>query len=260
MKAGVSAVLLRSLAIGSVFALAIPMAQAQQGGAVDAALNEQGRQIYDANCVACHQAGGVGSPPNQPALTGNDRLSDLDHVVRTIRLGRGGMPAFPQLTAAEMAAITTYIRNAWSNKFGTATTDQVTTILAGLPKSDGAKVSVWSGVFSADQNKRGEALHSGACAHCHGPRLNGAAQADQPPSPAIARVSFLRKWEGQSVAALFIYICTKMPPDNPGTLTDQQCADAIAHIFAVSNIPAGNKELPSDRKALESIVIEAQAK
>ena len=51
-----------------------------------------------------------------------------------------------------------------------------------------------------------------------------------------------------------------MPPDSPGTLTDQQTLDAIAHMFAVSNMPAGEKELPLDLKALASIMIEAQPK
>jgi hypothetical protein len=49
-----------------------------------------------------------------------------------------------------------------------------------------------------------------------------------------------------------------MPPDSPGTLTDQQALDAIAHIFAVSKMPAGDRELPLDLKALANIVIEAQ--
>ena len=66
-----------------------------------------------------------------------------------------------------------------------------------------AQVSVWSGVYTETQNKRGEELYSGACAQCHGPRLNGAGQPDQPPSPAIARATFLRKWDGKTVAELF---------------------------------------------------------
>ena len=51
-----------------------------------------------------------------------------------------------------------------------------------------------------------------------------------------------------------------MPPDSPGTLTDQQSLDAIAHMLAVSGIPAGTRELPLDPKALGSIVIESQPK
>jgi len=121
-------------------------------------------------------------------------------------------------------------------------------------------VSVWSGVYTAAQNKRGEELHAAVCVMCHGPRLNGAGQPEMPPSPAIARASFLQKWAGRNVAALFIYVRHTMPPDAPGTLTDQQCIDAIAHMFAVSGMPAGDKELPLDPSALANIVIEAQPK
>jgi mono/diheme cytochrome c family protein len=247
------------LALAGVAVMFAPAtAEVQQGG--DSSLFEQGRKLYDANCVACHQANGSGSPPAMPALAGNDRLSDLDQVVRTIRLGRGGMLAFPQFSAGEIAAVTSYIRNAWGNKFGAVSIGQVETVLAGLAAPTGQKRSVWSGVYTKAQAKRGEEFYEGACSHCHGERLNGAGAPDQPPSPAIARVGFLRKWSGQSVAALFTFVRTKMPPDNPGTYGAQENIDAIAHIFAVSNIPAGDKELPSDPKALEGIVIEVQKK
>ena len=119
-------------------------------------------------------------------------------------------------------------------------------------------VSVWSGVYTAAQNKRGEELHSAVCVMCHGPQLNGAGQPEMPPSPAIARASLLRKWSGQTVAALFVYVRHTMPPDAPGTLTDQQTIDSIAHMLAMSDMPAGNKELPADLKALGNILIQAK--
>ena len=264
MKAG-ALVWLASSMIGAALTLTTPVSVIQQGGAkagatIDPAVFKQGRQLYEANGVACHQAGGVGTPPN-PALNDNDWLIDVDQVVRTIRLGRGGMLAFPELTAGEIAAVVTYVRNAWSNTFGAATIGQVETVLAELAApAGGQKVSVWSGVYTAAQNKRGEEVHSAACAQCHGLRLNGACQPDMPPSPAIARATFLRKWADQTVATLFVYVRTKMPPDNPGTITDQQSIDAIAHMFAVSDIAAGDKELQPDPKVLEGIVINAQKK
>src|SRR6185312_525826 len=122
------------------------------------------------------------------------------------------------------------------------------------------RVSVWSGVYTTTQAKRGEEFYSGACKQCHGVRLNGAAAPDQPPSPAIAREGFLRKWAGKSVAELFTYVRTNMPSDAPDTITDQQAIDVIAHMFAVSTMPAGEKELPADPKALEAFVIEVQGK
>jgi mono/diheme cytochrome c family protein len=123
-----------------------------------------------------------------------------------------------------------------------------------------AQVSIWSGVYTQAQAKRGEEVYSGACAQCHGLRLNGAAHSDQPPSPAIARATFLRKWDGKTVAELFTYVLEMMPTDRPGTLTAQQSIDAVALMLSVSEIPAGDKELPTDPKALEGIVIEVKPK
>ena len=130
--------------------------------------------------------------------------------------------------------------------------------LAQAQQGGSANVSVWSGVYTAAQNRRGQELHADVCVMCHGPRLNGAGQAEMPPSPAIAGDTFLRKWAGRNVAALFAIVRHTMPTDSPGTLTDQQAADAVAHMLAVSGMPAGNRELPIDPKALANIMIEAQ--
>jgi mono/diheme cytochrome c family protein len=257
MTVRVRLVSLTFLTIGGVLTLAFAGARAQPA---DPAPFEQGQKIYETTCVACHQAGGAGAPPALPALNGNDQLSNLEQLVRTIRLGKGGMPPFSQLSAGDIAAVATYIRNAWSNKFGPAPAEQVTTILAALPKSDAKTVSVWSGVYNDAQIKRGQALYGGGCSHCHGARLNGAGQSDQPPSPAVARAGFLRKWDGRTVAELFTYVRDQMPPDNPGSTSDQQAVDVVAYMFSVSEIPAGDRELPTDRKALEGIVINAQKK
>ena len=134
----------------------------------------------------------------------------------------------------------------------------LTCVTAGAGGQAVAPISVWSGVYNTVQSKRGAELHSAVCVMCHGPQLNGAGQPEMPPSPAIARATFLRKWSGRNVAALFLYVRQTMPPDSPGTLTDQQALDAIAHMFAVSNVPAGERELPLDPKALANIGIEAQ--
>jgi mono/diheme cytochrome c family protein len=257
MKRRVRLVSLALLVTGAVSTLALGNACAQPA---DPALFEQGQKVYESSCVACHQAGGAGAPPALPALNGNSQLSNLDQVVRTIRLGKGGMPPFSQLSAGDIAAVATYIRNAWSNKFGPAPADQVTTILAALPKSDATTVSVWSGVYNDPQINRGKEIYSAGCSHCHGARLNGAGQSDQPPSPAVARAGFLRKWDGRTVAELFTYVRDQMPPDNPGSTSDQQAIDVVAYMFSVSELPAGDRELPTDRKALEAIVINAQKK
>ena len=64
--------------------------------------------------------------------------------------------------------------------------------------------------------------------------------------------------EPSTVATLFEYVRTAMPPQSPGSLSDQQYADAIAQMFALSKMPAGETELPADAEALAGIVIGPQ--
>lgn len=248
---------LASLTIIAALAVTEPaVAQQDAAASADSALFQQGEQLYADNCAVCHKPGGVGTPPTFPALVGNDNLQDLARIVSNIHLGKGSMVAFPDLTADEIAALATYVRNAWGNAYGEASSDEVATILGGLTEETGAQVSVWDGVYTEEQNARGKKVHSGACVRCHGFRLNGAGEPDMPPAPAIARAAFLRKWDGQTLAALYDYVRTKMPPDNPAMLGDQEYIDAVAHMLAMSNMPAGDTELPPDPSVLSGIVIE----
>ena len=117
--------------------------------------------------------------------------------------------------------------------------------------------SIWSGVYSKAQAERGVEVHSATCAKCHGNRLNGAGWPDQPPSPAIAREGFLKRWEGRPMSELASFIRDRMPEDNPGGLSDQEISDAIAQMLAVSTVPAGNKELDVKSDAASLILIKS---
>lgn len=120
--------------------------------------------------------------------------------------------------------------------------------------------SVTDGVYTTQQAERGALVHRGACAGCHGAKLDGASQdPDRPSAPPIAGPRFLRKWDGQSLVVVFELTRATMPKNNPGGLTDQQYADALAHMLAVSGLPAGDKELPSDPAALAGITIKPVA-
>ena len=115
--------------------------------------------------------------------------------------------------------------------------------------------SIWSGVFTTEQAERGKVLHLGVCAKCHGDRGDGAGEPDQPQAPAIARATFLRKWDSQSLASLFEYIRSTMPPDNPGSRTDQNYIDVIAYMLTMTNVPPGDTELPPDPEVLDYIIV-----
>ena len=84
-------------------------------------LKAQGEKVYASNCVACHQANGMGVPNTFPALSGSKiaggpKAGHMDIVLN----GKPGtaMAPFKHLSDVELAAVITYERNAWANKTG----------------------------------------------------------------------------------------------------------------------------------------------
>ncbi|WP_354687158.1 cytochrome c oxidase subunit II [Cupriavidus necator] len=78
----------------------------------------RGEKVYAANCAVCHQPNGKGGGAF-PALDGSKLVNGPKAAQMHILLeGKGGMPSWKQLSDTELAAVTTYTRNAWSNKTG----------------------------------------------------------------------------------------------------------------------------------------------
>src|SRR5690348_15068020 len=93
-------------------------------------------------------------------------------------------------------------------------------MLAAAPTASAAQAnasSIWDGVYTQEQADRGKKVNAGVCAKCHGVRGDGANEPDQPGGPAIARFTFLAKWENSTIASLYEFIKTTMPPDNPAS-------------------------------------------
>lgn len=87
-------------------------------------LMAKGEKIYTTNCVACHQATGLGVPGVFPALKDSKiaKGAMADHLAIVIK-GKAGtaMAAWgQQLNNLEIAAVVTYERNAWGNNMGDA--------------------------------------------------------------------------------------------------------------------------------------------
>src|SRR5579862_9075865 len=97
--------------------------------------------------------------------------------------------------------------------------------------------SIWDGVYTADQAKRGAELYGSQCSSCHGPDLSGGEMA-----PALSGGEFLSNWNGLTLSDLFDRIKTTMPANNPGNLSRPQTADLIAHILSANQVPAGNTD------------------
>ena len=87
-----------------------------------AELRARGEKVYAANCVACHQANGMGVPNAFPALAGSKMVNGpKGEQIAMVLNGKQGtaMQAFgKQLSDVEIAAVITYTRNAWANKSG----------------------------------------------------------------------------------------------------------------------------------------------
>jgi cytochrome c oxidase subunit 2 len=85
-----------------------------------AELRARGEKIYAAHCVACHQANGKGVPGAFPALDGskvvNGPLAENLAIVLNGKTGTAMQAFGKQLSATDLAAVITYLRNAWGNK------------------------------------------------------------------------------------------------------------------------------------------------
>jgi mono/diheme cytochrome c family protein len=120
-------------------------------------------------------------------------------------------------------------------------------------RAQDATKSVWDGVYSDDQAKKGAATYADQCASCHGDQLTGGEMA-----PPLAGGEFLSNWNGLSLGDLFERIRTGMPPANPGKLSRENKADIVAFMLAFNKFPAGSKEMPSATEMLKQVRIDAQ--
>src|SRR5262245_15238823 len=112
--------------------------------------------------------------------------------------------------------------------------------------------SVWDGVYTEEQAKRGEALYGRECASCHGADLTGADEI-----AALSGPAFLANWDGLTVGDLSERVRVSMPPNKTGRLSRQQIADILCHVLSVNGFPAGKTELDPKAELLKQIRIEA---
>ena len=69
------------------------------------------------------------------------------------------------------------------------------TLLATIAVSQDTTRSVWDGVYTANQAKRGGGFYNADCASCNGKRLTGGEIA-----PPLAGGEFMENWNGQTGA------------------------------------------------------------
>jgi mono/diheme cytochrome c family protein len=126
----------------AVFLKALPEQtahSAKESASSDQAPNERGGKIYEEHCAQCHGDSGEGSPGRYPALAGNRAvvLADPTNVIRAVLDGGYlpatagnprpyGMPPFAHMLGdSDVAAVVSWIRDAWGNGASPVTNLQV---------------------------------------------------------------------------------------------------------------------------------------
>jgi S-disulfanyl-L-cysteine oxidoreductase SoxD len=112
--------------------------------------------------------------------------------------------------------------------------------------------TVWDGVYTEEQAKRGEATYIEHCVRCHGPKLLGGNEVG-----ALTGPVFNGNWDGVPLSQMLDRVRVTMPLDKPSTMSRQQIADVLSYIFSVNKIPAGKTELPRQAEMLNLIQFKA---
>ena len=114
----------------------------------DPAILAKGKELYAGagSCIACHMADGKGQPGSVPPLVASDWLDNPDRTIAIVLRGMSGpvkvngnryysaMPPQLLFDDEKIAAIVTYVNNAWGNKGASVTTEQVAKARKALPK------------------------------------------------------------------------------------------------------------------------------
>jgi mono/diheme cytochrome c family protein len=125
--------------------------------------------------------------------------------------------------------------------------DAATSSAAGSPRVQDAAPSggssVVDGVYTLAQVARGAETFEKICTACHQVRDH-------------AGRTFGSKWAGSTVGDLFELVSNTMPEGDPGSLRPDEYAGILALFLKESGYPDGQRELPTDLKALKKIRIE----
>lgn len=113
--------------------------------------------------------------------------------------------------------------------------------------------TIWDGVYTEAQAKRGEEVYFNTCVRCHGPQLQGGNDGAGP----LTGPTFNGNWNGVPLGQMVDRMRATMPLDKPSTLSRQQTADVLTYILSMNKVPAGKTELPRQVDILNTITFKA---
>ena len=103
-------------------------------------VTDKGKEVYDQNCLACHQIDGSGVPMLTPSLVNAEYVQgDKVRLINVVLKGLKGveiggemydnpMPPLAHLSDEDIAAVLTYVRNNFSNKAGPIKKEEVAAV------------------------------------------------------------------------------------------------------------------------------------
>jgi len=130
-------------------------------------------------------------------------------------------------------------------------------LLTQTSTTEGNNKTVWDGVYTIEQAKRGEQIYRQECTACHRDNLLGNTIDGGPP---LRGPQFTMRWQGLNLEILIETIEELMPFDEPGTLSRQEYVDVTSFILWGNDIPAGSSELPTEPEALQQILMTTDSK
>ena len=113
--------------------------------------------------------------------------------------------------------------------------------------------TVWDGVYTEEQAKRGQESYKQVCGHCHRDNLTGGGS--EAGAPALAGPIFTVRWRDQPLSDMFVTIGTTMPKNKPDSVMPGVIIDIVSFILKANDMPAGQHELPPSLEALKGILV-----
>jgi mono/diheme cytochrome c family protein len=104
-----------------------------------------------------------------------------------------------------------------------------------------------SGVYTAEQAARGSNVYAGQCRACHTPQSHTGA-------------AFETLWGGKPLSELFVFIGSRMPLNDPGSLAPEDVADVVAYLLELNAMPAGKRELYPHADSLKQYRVELKSR
>lgn len=204
--------------LGTMYAVLLCLLVPTSAISDDSLVIAQGQDLYEMNCIFCHQADAIGKPGFAHSLTNPEFLSSVsdEFLLGTIRDGRlgTGMPPFAHLGEDGIRAIGVYLR-----------------AHAALPDRS---AEIDSQPEARGDPRAGKLLFDGICATCHGPHGDGYIAGGT--GTAIGKAGFLKIASDGFIRNTIKYgrSNTRMRgfwgPAGLANLTDQEIDDVIVYL------------------------------